>query len=99
RSYEGKPFDRLRVREIRLSHGLIDRFSRLRAAGMLTLTEIAARLDVCPDTVKVWHRRGLLAAHRYSDKSEYLFEPPTGSAPAKWKRKTARDGDAHASQE
>ena len=71
RSYEGKkPFHRLRVRGIRQSHGLVDRFSRLRAAGMLTLEEMATRLDVCTATVKKWRRQGLLRGHAYSDKPQ-----------------------------
>jgi hypothetical protein len=87
RSYEGKAFDRLRVRDLRLSRGLVDRFSHLRAAGMLTLDEMAARLGVCTQTVKVWRQHGLLVAHIYNDKGEYLYEPPTEHAPVKGKWK------------
>ena len=87
RSYAGKPFDRLRVREIRLSRGFEDRFSHLRAAGMLTLAEIAERLGVHPSTVKVWRRHGLLVSHIYNDKGQRLYEPPADDAPVKWKWK------------
>jgi len=89
RSYEGKAFNRLRVRDIRQSHGLVDRFTRLRAGGMLTLSETATTLGVCTDTVKLWRRRGLLSAHAYSEKREYLFEPPGQDAPLKGKWKTS----------
>jgi DNA-binding transcriptional MerR regulator len=43
---------------------------------MLTVDEIAKRLDVPPTTVKTWRRAGLLVAHLYDDKGGYLFEPP-----------------------
>jgi hypothetical protein len=87
RSYAGKPFDRLRVREIRLSRGFDDRFSHLRAAGMLTLGEMAERLGVCTSTVKIWRRHGLLVSHIYNDKGERLYEPPAADAPVKGKWK------------
>ncbi len=87
RSYADKPFDRLRVREIRLSRGFQDRFSHLRAKGLLTLDEMAERLSVCTTTVKVWRRHGLLASHIYNDKGQRLYEPPADTAPVKWKWK------------
>lgn len=99
RSYEGKPFDRLRVREIRLSRGFQDRFSHLRATGMLTLTEMAERLGVCATTVKVWRRHGLLASHVYNDKGERLYEPPSDDAPVKGKWKLTPRATPHASLE
>jgi DNA invertase Pin-like site-specific DNA recombinase len=97
RSYAGKPFDRLRVREIRLSRGFDDRFSHLRAAGMLTLGEMAERLGVCTSTVKVWRRHGLLVSHIYNDKGERLYEPPAADAPVKWKWKMTPRRIPHAS--
>lgn len=87
RSGEGKAFHRLRVREIREGHGLVDRYTRLRARGMLTLEEIAQGLGVCTATVKTWRRHGLLRAHGYTDKPEHLYEPPTQDAPVKNKHK------------
>ena len=86
----GKRFTRLRVRNVRITYDLKDRFSRLRARGLLTLDEIAARLNVCSHTIKVWRRAGLLRAHRYDDRGEYLFEPPGPDAPIKhkWKMRT-----------
>jgi DNA invertase Pin-like site-specific DNA recombinase len=95
----GKPFDRLRVRDIRLGHGLADRFSRLRAAGMLTLAETATQLGVCADTVKRWRHYGLLRAHPYNVKGECLFEPPNGDAPIKWVWKTPSRRSPRQSQE
>jgi DNA invertase Pin-like site-specific DNA recombinase len=92
RSGEGKPFHRLMVRNIRRTYGLKSRYDRLRDAGMLTLEETAEKLDVCTDTVKIWRRAGLLRAHRYSEKNEFLYEPPGNDAPIKkrWKGLSGR---------
>jgi DNA invertase Pin-like site-specific DNA recombinase len=88
RSGSGKSFSPLIVANIRRSYGLTDRYSRLRAAGMLTIQEIANILEVCDDTVKRWRRRGLLRAHAYNDKGEFLYELPPNDLPVKgkWKR-------------
>lgn len=83
----GKPFTPLLVGHIRRNYCLTDRFTRLHASGMLTLQEMASSLGVCTATVKVWRRIGLLAAHRYNDKGEYLFEIPSDAPPVKWKHK------------
>jgi DNA invertase Pin-like site-specific DNA recombinase len=83
----GKRFTRLRVRKTRIAYDLKDRFSRLRARGLLSLDEIAARLNVCSHTIKLWRRAGLLRAHPYDDKGQYLFELPGPDAPIKYKHK------------
>jgi hypothetical protein len=57
----------------------------LRAAGMLDKREIAARLGVVPETIKVWRAAGLLPHHAYNDKGQCLFEPAGGDAPVKFK--------------
>lgn len=89
RSGEGKSFHRLCVRFIREAYGLTDRFTRLRARGMLSLKEMAAQLGVCTATVKDWHHSGLLRAHTYNDKDECLYESPGDQAPIKGKHKLA----------
>ncbi len=86
-SYDGKPFDLHRVGFLRRTRQLEDRFSRLRATGLLTLEEVAAALGVCTSTAKVWRRRGLLRAYVYNDKGQCLYEPPDKDAPVKWKHK------------
>ncbi|MDP2949663.1 MAG: recombinase family protein [Chloroflexota bacterium] len=87
RSGEGKPFHRLLVANIRRDYGLRDRFTRLRARGMLTQEEMAAQLGVCTATVKKWRRGGLLPAHHYDDKGGCLYEPPGERPPIKGKHK------------
>jgi hypothetical protein len=50
---------------------------------LLTLHEMAQRLNVCSDTLKYWRRAGLLKAHKYDDRGGYLFEPPGPDTPIK----------------
>jgi hypothetical protein len=45
-SGEGKRFNRMMVARVRSHYGLKTRYARLRARGMLTLVEIAKRLDI-----------------------------------------------------
>jgi hypothetical protein len=77
------------VGRLRREYHLRDRFSRLRAAGMLTRDELAALLDITPETLKAWRRAGLVRAHPYNERPDYLFEPPGPSTPAKGARKFA----------
>jgi DNA-binding transcriptional regulator YiaG len=88
RSGEGKRFHRGIIVHLKHDYDLTDRFSRLRAHGMLTAREIAARLGISVASVKAWRDRGLLCAHRYNDKGECLFELPAQDLPQKgaWKR-------------
>ena len=48
---------------------------RLRARQWLTANELAAKLGVAYDTVKVWRRHGRLHAYRCNDKEEWLYDP------------------------
>ncbi len=96
RSGTGKPINAIMVWRVRKHYGLRNRFERLRARRMLTLDEIAAALGVAIDTLKQWRRAGLLQAHAYNDKGQYLYEPPGPDAPVRYrwkglsKRKLAR---------
>jgi hypothetical protein len=83
RTAEGKPFYGRMVARIRRTHGLKTRYDRLRAAGMLTLAEIATLLGTRAHTVQQWGRHGLLKRHAYSDKGEYLYEHPGDHPPTK----------------
>jgi DNA invertase Pin-like site-specific DNA recombinase len=90
RTGEGKPYNRLMVRRIRLTYHLKSRYDRLRERGMLTREEIAAQLNVCLATVKSWRWKGWLIAQAYDDKGNYLFEPLGDHAPVKNKWKKGR---------
>jgi DNA invertase Pin-like site-specific DNA recombinase len=86
RSGENKPFTARIVLDLRGSNALPSHAERLRAKGLLDISEIAERLGVHPSTIKAWHRAGLLASHKANDKNERLFEAPTASDPRLVKR-------------
>jgi DNA invertase Pin-like site-specific DNA recombinase len=75
RSGTGCSFTAFMVWKIRRTYGLTSRYDRLRDSGMLTQEEMARHLDVCPQTVQRWRAFGLLKAHAYNDKNQYLYEP------------------------
>ena len=83
RTGHGVPFRAQRVYAIRREYGLVSRYERLRARGLLSVNEIAARLGISTSTVKKWRARGLLRGHRYNDKNERLYEPPGDRPPVK----------------
>ena len=86
----GRPFHARMIQRLCRDHGLKSRYDRLRAAGMLTVREMAQQLDVSTDTVKRWRRQGRLTAHRFSDRKEYLLEPPGAQPPEKYQRQRTR---------
>ena len=83
RSGEGKKFSRTIVARIRRDYSLTPRYDRLRAAGMVTVREMAAVLGVTPDCVKIWNRHGLLHGHAYNDRNECLYEASGDNQPRK----------------
>ncbi len=82
-SGQGKCFCGTMVRRIRRSYHLRTRYERLREAGLLTVTEMGDALGIVIQTVNIWRRHGLLHAHAYNDKHEYLYEPLGTGAPVK----------------
>jgi DNA invertase Pin-like site-specific DNA recombinase len=80
---KGQRFTARYIARIQKQYSLRPRFDRLRAVGMLTLEEMATALAVNPKTVKIWAAHGMLKAHPYTDKPEYLYEPPGPDAPTK----------------
>ena len=97
-SGHGQLFQRNIVTKIRVEYGLKDRYTRLRARGLLDRREIAKKLHVDPATISVWRRTGLLRAHRYNDKGECLFERPGPDAPVKYKHHKKARGRLTASR-
>ena len=86
-SSNGNSFNRLMVRNIRLTYKLVSRYDRLRRKGYLSITEVAAQLDICKDTVKIWRKKGWLIGIAYNDRPDYLHIPPDENTPkkSKWK--------------
>jgi len=76
-------FHAIIVADIRRAYGLRDRFTRLRARGMLTIKEMAAALEVSTSTVKEWHAHGLVEGIMFNDKHECLYAPPGADRPVK----------------
>jgi DNA invertase Pin-like site-specific DNA recombinase len=87
RTGTGKAFSQWTVWRLRASYRLRSREDRLRATGLLDKKQIARQLGVKPETVKVWRRAGLLRAHAYNDKGQYLYETLGRDRPIKYKHK------------
>jgi hypothetical protein len=85
------------VSNVRRSYRLKSRYDRLRARGLLTMQQLAQRLDVTCDTVKIWRRADLLRGYRYNDK-QYLFDYPVENAPVKFRHQAKSRGRIAASR-
>lgn len=68
-------FTRLRVQYIVHTYGLRPRFDRLRARGLLTKHELAARLEIHAATLESWVKNGIIKAHAYNA-HRWLYEEP-----------------------
>jgi hypothetical protein len=82
-SGKGGRFTRRIIARIRNQYQLRSRFDRLRETGMLRQAEIADELGIHPSAVHDWRRSGLLKAHAYNDKPEYLYESVSANRPLK----------------
>jgi DNA invertase Pin-like site-specific DNA recombinase len=71
----GKPYTVPSLTAICRARNIPSLRDRLRAAGMLTLTEIAHDLRAAPATVKNWQRVGLITGRRIDGRREYLYHP------------------------
>jgi len=87
RSGMGRPVNVMMIARVRDHYHLKPRYDRLRERGYLTLGELAQTLGISTATAKVWRRAGLLRAHAYNDKNQYLYEPLGADAPARFKYK------------
>jgi hypothetical protein len=66
RSFDGLPFQGMHVFQLRPAHGLKDRLTRLREAGMRTAAQVAARLGVSEPTIWRSYRHGWIIVARYT---------------------------------
>jgi DNA invertase Pin-like site-specific DNA recombinase len=80
RTFEGLPFHSTHVYQLRRNHGLPDRYTRLRAQGMLSANELADAYGVTAQTIWRWYRQGRIIGVRYNDRGSSLF-PPKESQP------------------
>ena len=68
-------FTALRVQYIVHTYGLRPRHERLRARGLLTKKELAARLGIHMSTLTVWAKHGIIQAHALNGHA-WLYEEP-----------------------
>ena len=87
RSGMGKAVNPTMVARVRNHYHLKPRYDRLRERGLLTLGEVAQALGISTATAKQWRLAGLLTAHPYNDKNQYLYERPGPAAPVRDKPK------------
>jgi DNA invertase Pin-like site-specific DNA recombinase len=71
----GHPFTVVSLTQLCKHRGIASHQQRLRAAGMLTLDEIATQLGVSAQTVKVWQRRGDITGRRIDGRRAHLYHP------------------------
>ena len=84
RSGTGLAYSKQMVYTCRCRYGIAGPYEHLRERGLLTEDELMEHLDVCRKTVKIWRKSGLLKAHRYNDKGQFLYEDMGEDFPVKW---------------
>src|SRR3989440_6292554 len=75
RTFDGLPFQSIHVYQLRRHHGIPDRYTRLRAQGMLTAEELARSLGVSAQVVWRRYRQGRIVGMCYNDRGSCLFLP------------------------
>ena len=76
RTFDGLLFHSTHVYQLRRHHGLLDRYARLRARGLLTAEELAHFHGVSAQTIWRWYRQGRIVGASYNDRGSCLFFPP-----------------------
>ena len=89
-TFAGLPFTAAHVAQLRRNHGLVDRYTRLRGVGLLTVEEAAAHWQVTAQTIWRWYRRGWIQGVRYNDRGSCLFRPLLAVPPQSRRRHTKR---------
>ena len=77
----GHPFTVPSLTQLCRNRGIRSHHQRLRAAGMLTLEEIAAQFAVTTQTIKVWQRRGHITSRRIDGRRAHLYHPGQSRPP------------------
>ena len=76
RTFDGLLFQSIHVYQLRRHHHIPDRYTRLRAQGMLTAEEWARSLGVSAQVIWRRYHQGRIAGVRYNDRGSCLFSPP-----------------------
>jgi DNA invertase Pin-like site-specific DNA recombinase len=79
RSGMGQKFDKNIVQHIKINYRLKSHRNRQLSKGLMSLTDLAAKLKVSTKTIHQWVVDGQLNGIRCSDKNEYLFKMPDQS--------------------
>ncbi|MGI8428294.1 MAG: recombinase family protein [Solirubrobacteraceae bacterium] len=82
----GHPFTVTSLTQLCRNRGIPSHHERLRAAGMLTLDQIAEQLGVSTQTVKIWQRRGDITGRRIDSRRAYLYHPGQNRPPDRRRR-------------
>ncbi len=95
----GARFTALRVQYLVHTYGLRPRRERLRARGLLTKKELAARLKIHESTLTNWVKHGIVKAHAYNGHAWLYEEPATHPAKhcSRWDRLSDRAAALRAS--
>ncbi|MGH2943301.1 MAG: recombinase family protein [Solirubrobacteraceae bacterium] len=86
----GKPFTVVSLTQLCRNRDITSHGDRLRAAGMLTLEQIAAQFGVTAATVKIWQRRGDITGRRIDGRRAHLYHPGQ-TRPPDARRRPPRD--------
>jgi DNA invertase Pin-like site-specific DNA recombinase len=71
----GKPFTVVSLTQLCRNRDIPSHQQRLKAAGMLTLEEIADQLGVTTQTIKIWQRRRQITGQRIDGRRAHLYHP------------------------
>jgi len=82
----GKPFTVVSLTQLCRIRSIPSHQQRLKAAGMLTLEEIAEQLGVTTGTVKRWQHRGLITGRRIVGRRAHLYHPGQTRPPDRRRR-------------
>ena len=82
----GNPFNTQYVARLRKTYDLKSHYDRLREAGILTIDEMALKLDAHPKTVGFWRRNGVLKSRATTVRGDHLYEDPGENPPVKYDR-------------
>jgi len=75
RTFDGLLFESIHVYQLRRHHGLPDRYTRLRAQGMLSAEELARSLGVSAQVIWRRYHQGRIVGVQYNDRGSCLFSP------------------------
>jgi hypothetical protein len=91
RTGAGGSFNVEKVKTVQWHFSLKSRYERLRAQGLLTVSEVAQLLGISKRSVPTLQKRGALRGHLYNDRSQYLYDPPSAPLSGQLRRLRVRE--------